>query len=314
MEYVGPGARYSSRLSLGPDNTGLVGTVRFRLLDNDGSVDDPVYGPSAAGIIEDPAGSGDYVFPDTVGVAPTTAGHYARAWDLGVGTRLLYDDDLLVTRTAVNPFTPSGNEYVTREELLIWLELEGENNDGFYVDADRAVEAASRACDAYKKKVWYTTDRTRYYTARLGAQQIEIHDLASLTSLELDFDNDGTYETTWTEGDEFYLDPDGAADDGFPYSSIVLTRAGRRFPRYDRAVKLTGSFGWPTVPANVRQAALILAARLFKRREIPFAILPVAAAEMVTAARLGRIDPDVAWLLDNIPGIARDGLSVVQLR
>ena len=312
MEYVGPGARYSSRLSLGPDQTGLAGTVRFRLLDNDGTADDPVQGPITDGIIEDPVGSGDYVYPDTIGLAPTTAGHYARAWDTGPGTRLLYDSDLIVSRTAVNPFTPSGNEYVTQEELRVYLEL-GEDDEGFGTDLAVAVEAASRAIDGYTKRCFYATDRVRLYSATLGATSVPIHDLAELDSLTLDFDNDGTFETEWTHGTEFLLNPEGATGDGIPFQELELLRAGRRFPRYPRTIRVAGSFGWAQTPANVHKAAKILAARLFKRREIPYAILPVVAAEMVTAARLGRIDPDVAFLLENIPGLQRSTLSTIRV-
>lgn len=95
-ETVAPGTAYTSRLALGAAQTGLVGTVRYRLLDNDATADDPVYGPSTAGIIEDPTGSGSYVF---TGTAPSTAGTYARAWDTGVGTDLVYDEDLVVSAT-----------------------------------------------------------------------------------------------------------------------------------------------------------------------------------------------------------------------
>lgn len=313
MEQVAPGAPFSSRLSLGPDHTGLAASVRFRLLDNDATAGDPIIGPTSTGVIEDPAGSGDYVYPDSVGVAPSVAGHYSRAWDMGVGTRLLYDDDLIVTRTAPTPFAPTGNEYVTLEELKVWLEAEGDDTDGFDADIALAVEAASRAIDGYKSSFYYAVNGTRYFSARLGEQSVAIANLASLTSLALDFDNSGGYATAWTQGAEFWLSPDGATEDGFPFTSIDL-RSARRFPRHARAIRVTGEFGWPAVPANVKQAAKLLAARLFKRREVPYAILAIAAAEMVTAARLGRIDPDVAFLLDNIPGETQSGLVAVQLR
>jgi hypothetical protein len=313
MEYVGPGAPFSSRFSLGPDNTGLAGTVRFWLLDNDGTADDALIGPVTAGIIEDPTGSGDYVYPDSIGVAPAFQGHFARAWDTGPGTRLFYDDDLLVTRTAVNPFTPVGNEYITMEELKIWLELEGDLSDNLETDLAMACEAASRTIDGYMHKQFYTTERTRYYTAAYGATGIKIHDLAELTSLSLDFDGSGAFATEWTNGSEFLLNPEGAVDGGYPFNSIDLTRIGRRFPRYQRGIRVEGQFGWADTPVNVRQAAKIIAAKLFKRRETPYAILALVASETVAAARIGRIDPDAAELLATLPGVERSGLQSVRL-
>src|SRR5712691_7883572 len=110
MDYSAPGADYTSRFSSGLASTGLVGTVRFRLIDSDPVVDDPVYGPSTVGIVEDPTGSGDYMVTIS---APSYEGKFYPAWDLGSG-QLFYDEDLFVTRTAVGPSTPSGNEYVTR--------------------------------------------------------------------------------------------------------------------------------------------------------------------------------------------------------
>jgi hypothetical protein len=35
---------------------------------------------------------------------------------------------------------------------------------------------------------------------------------------------------------------------------------------------VTGVFGWPAVPANVKQAALIAAADLFRLKDAPFGI------------------------------------------
>ena len=100
MSYIAPGGTYTSRLALGTALTGLVGTVRFRLLDNDGTPDDPVYGPSTADIIEDPTGSGSYLF---TGTGPLVTGNYSPAWDQGPGTDLWYDDDLVVTYTPATP-------------------------------------------------------------------------------------------------------------------------------------------------------------------------------------------------------------------
>src|SRR5262245_49894149 len=91
MEYVAPAAAISSRLALGPSQTGLVGTVRFRLIDNDSTADDPVFGPTTAGIVEDPSGSGSYVW---TGTAPSVQGKYSPAWDKGAGTPLMYDEDV----------------------------------------------------------------------------------------------------------------------------------------------------------------------------------------------------------------------------
>jgi hypothetical protein len=50
----------------------------------------------------------------------------------------------------------------------------------------------------------------------------------------------------------------------------------------------------------VTQATTILAGRYLKRaRETPYGILTIGT-DALAAARLGRIDPDVSFLLDNL--------------
>lgn len=208
--------------------------------------------------------------------------------------------------------------YVDADELKNTLSLNGTS----FVDddIDRAIAAASRAIDGYKDRRFYPTTETRYYTADPYATSVAIDDLVSATSVTIDLDGDGVYETTWTEGTQFLLDPANAALQGRPYNQLVLmtapsiTTIGTQhdtlpvivprfmFPVYQRAIKIEGSFGWPAPPAQVKQAAFLIAHRLIVRtRSAPLGILVAAAADTVAAARLGRIDPDAAWLLDQIP-------------
>lgn len=296
-EYIQPSNSYTSRLSLGVESTGLVGTVRFRLIDNDSSVDDPVYGPSTANIIEDPSGLGEYLF---TGTAPATAGKYSRAWDTGPGTDLYFDDDLVVTSTAFS-FVTTGNLYVQADELKEILTLQGTEFADLAIDI--ACETASRQIDSYKNTRYYPTeDETRYYTSDPGDQWIVIDDLSAFDSLELDFGDDGTYETTWTQNTQFRLEPINNPTDGRPWNRLVLKR-GYRFPTGDAGIKLTGTFGWSEAPIQVKQAAILLANRfLVRNRQAPLDVLTVIAGESVSLAHLGNIDKDAKFLLDQLPG------------
>lgn len=115
MLYLAPRAPYAARIALGSDHTGLTGTIRYRLLDNDADQNDPVYGPSTANIIEDPTGSGSYVFH---GTAPVTARMYSPAWDTGPGTELLFDEEnIFVTSTIMAPGQPSGYDLCTLADV-----------------------------------------------------------------------------------------------------------------------------------------------------------------------------------------------------
>ncbi len=193
--------------------------------------------------------------------------------------------------------------YVTAAALKTTLSI-----GSTYADADvnTAVEAASRACDGYKNVapgMFSAATQTRYYTAEWGCDYIAIDPLNTLTSVTLDVDGDGTYETTWTNGTDFVLEPFNGSTDGIPYTLLRLRQqGGRKFPSWQKGVKVIGSFGWAATPGAVTQATSILAGRLLKRaRETPYGIV-VVAGDAVAAARLGRIDPDVAFLLDNLPG------------
>ncbi len=194
--------------------------------------------------------------------------------------------------------------YVTAAALKTTL-----NIGSTYADADIAVavEAASRAVDGYTNvspgMFATTTSQTRYYSGEWGCDHITIDPLNTLTSVVVDTDGDGTYDTTWTNGTDFILTPDNAATDGYPYTELkLLPQRGRRFPNYLRSVRVIGLFGWAATPGAVTQATAILAGRFLKRaRETPYGIV-VVSGDAVAAARLGRIDPDVAFLLDNLPG------------
>ncbi len=194
--------------------------------------------------------------------------------------------------------------YVTAAALKTTL-----NIGSTYADADIAVavEAASRAVDGYMNVATgmfaTTTSQTRYYNGDWGCNYITIDPLNTLTSVAVDMDGDGTYDTTWTNNTDFILTPDNAAADGYPYTELrLLPQAGRRFPNYLRSIRVIGLFGWATTPGAVSQATAILAGRFLKRaRETPYGIV-VVSGDAVAAARLGRIDPDVAFLLDNLPG------------
>ena len=188
------------------------------------------------------------------------------------------------------------NEYVTWATLEATLGLTGET----FADADgaAAVEAASRAVDGYCERRFYAdsdANQIRYYQAR-NSNCLAIHDLVTLTAIAVDTSGDQTFSTTWTQNTHFVLDPLNAAADGKPYTRInVMPLGGSYFPYYyPRSVKITGKWGWPTVPAPIVDATSILATRILKRRrEAPFGIVSFGDE----AVRIARTDPDLALLL-----------------
>ena len=265
-------------------STGLTGTIGVRVIDNAGATS---IARVTTGIAEYPAGSGIYAKTLT---SPATSGQYTIVWDDGTNYAT---DDLVVTATTLGAL--SGELYVTRDEVKTALTLEGQT----YADddIDRAVNAASRAIDQATGRFFFSTDETRYYTPEYNAKAIDIADLHTLTSLEVDIGGSGTY-TTWTSESDFWLTPDNAALNGYPWTQVRLrTQKQYAWPCWHRSVKITGSFGWSEIPSAVRQYAMFLALKLlYRTRHAPFGIVMVSA-DVGAVARLARTDPDFDTLL-----------------
>jgi hypothetical protein len=68
-------------------------------------------------------------------------------------------------------------------------------------------------------------------------------------------------------------------------------------------VRVTARWGWPAIPDEIEQAALIQATRLYRRKDSPEGVL--GSAEW-GAIRLSRVDPDVQALIGDLalPGFA----------
>lgn len=189
--------------------------------------------------------------------------------------------------------------YITSTQLKNTLEI----GTATYADDDitTAIASACRVVDVYKDTRFYPTAETRRYTADISECSLQIDDLCALTSLKVDMQGTGTYGTTWVQDVDFYLEPINAALEGRPYNQVTLRpQGGDIWPPFDYGVQIGGTFGWTTAPYQVTQAATILAGRYLKRaRETPYGILTVGT-DAIAAARLGRIDPDVSLLLDNL--------------
>ena len=307
--YVNPSTSYEAVLNDG--TTGLVTDLELATLDNVGGTTQD-FDTSA---IEEIA-HGVYA---AIRTAPSSAGQYSLVWKLSSTGDIRGVDDLTVTTDVVpGVVVGSGNLYITRDQLKTILDL----NDTDFQDLaiDIAIEGACRAIDGYTGHRFYQATMARYFSADPLYPVLDIDDLITATEVAVDQDGDGTYEETWVQGTDFLLDPPNAASDGRPERRLIIRQAGgftyprgdrwffesfghRVFPRYDRSVRITGTWGWPAVPAQVTSAAVLISNRLLERtRQAPLGILVASAREVTGTARLGRIDPDAAWLLDQIPG------------
>ena len=141
-----------------------------------------------------------------------------------------------------------------------------------------------------------TSSQTRYYTTN-SLVYVLTDPIVTLTTLQTDDDGDGTYETTWA-GSDYILAPRNAATDGRPYTEINTNISETKlFPTEYLAVKVVGTFGWPSVPAAVKQAALIQAGAVWSSRTAPFGV--IGSADLGGVMRLSRaLHPEAQVLLE----------------
>jgi hypothetical protein len=178
---------------------------------------------------------------------------------------------------------------------------------------DSALQAVLDATDTLidlhcdRKTGFGTASETRYYTAE-DYEYVLTDDLVSVTTLQTDDDANGTYETTWTSGTDYVLAPRNAALDGFPYTEIDTSVTWpRNFPKdVYLGVRVVGVFGFPSVPAAVKQAEIIQAGAVWNSRTAPFGV--IGSADLGGILRMSRaLHPEAALILE--PYRKRGGLA-----
>ena len=187
------------------------------------------------------------------------------------------------------------NGYATLAEVKSALRITDSVDDTLL---EMAVESASRLIDGYAGRFFYSAGTaTRYFVAQ-DDYNVEIDDISSSTiTLSSSNNADGVFNNIWSVND-YQLEPLNGIADGqpFPFTSI------RAIGQYlwpisggEALIKLTGVYGWPSVPIAIKQATIIQASRIFKRLDSP---LGVAGFGDLGAIRVSsQLDPDVAQLV-----------------
>jgi hypothetical protein len=164
---------------------------------------------------------------------------------------------------------------------------------------ENSINSASRMIDQYCNRYFYSGSpgEVRYYQANDGFM-CWIDDAQAITEIKTSSTDPLIFDTTWQAGDYQLLNPNQRANGAYsPYTAITATD-NYLFPVWaDMAlVKVTGQFGWATVPEPIKFACIIQASRLFKRLESP---LGVAGVSDIGIMRVGaNIDGDVAQLIN----------------
>ena len=196
--------------------------------------------------------------------------------------------------------------YATLAEFKAAVGITDSTDDGAL---QSVLDATDTLIDLYcdRKTGFGTASETRYYTAE-DYEYVLTDDLVSVTTLQTDDDANGTYETTWTAGTDYVLAPRNAALDGFPYTEIDTSVTWpRNFPKdVYLGVKVVGVFGFPAVPAAVKQAEIIQAGAVWNSRTAPFGV--IGSADLGGILRMSRaLHPEAALILE--PYRKRGGLA-----
>jgi hypothetical protein len=193
---------------------------------------------------------------------------------------------------------PVTKDYIELGEFKATATLQGQS----FADMDIkiAIASSSRAVDEVAGRRFYLdadAAQVRYYSPT-DWWTLHVDDIVTITTLKSDESGDGTFENTWTLNTDYVREPLNAASDLEPWTKLCAhPNGGFRFPiNVPRSVELTGKFGWPVVPPQIKQATTILAQRLLKRaREVPFGVSGVGLDGSVV--RIMAQDPDVMSLV-----------------
>lgn len=197
------------------------------------------------------------------------------------------------------------NEYATLEDLKIRLQLTDTSHDAELRDklttASRDVDEACRRrfyLDAALTTRVYNPTSRQYPTN--GGVRLLIDDIGDPTGMIVATGSASTgFSTIASTGYE--VGPDNAIARGWPISWLFRAWVPWSLSPLQR-VQVTALWGWPAVPSQIREACLLRAAWLFKRRESPTG---VAGAGDFGIMRVGRSDPDFDSLIAPfvVPGI-----------
>jgi hypothetical protein len=138
---------------------------------------------------------------------------------------------------------------------------------------------ASATARQYRTRSRVTRDR--------DGELLLVDDISSTTGLIVEV-GDGT---TWTAVTDYFEEPENAVARGH---AITALRRNYGYWCTTSRVRVTALWGWPAVPANVREATWLLANRRFMRRDSPEG---VAGWSDQGPIRVSRFDSDIEDLL-----------------
>ena len=186
------------------------------------------------------------------------------------------------------------NGYCTLNELKASLRIPVSDT----IDDDLlelAVEAASRDIDQASERIFYSLSDTRIFIPR-DSSNTAIDDLVSVISIKTSTSADGAFDVTWTSSDYQLMPLNGVAGGMTVPYDLIYAVGDYSFPQsgQEATVEVVGTWGFSSVPTAIKQATVLLSARIFKRNDSPGGVMGFGDLGVI---RVGRMDPDIDKLI-----------------
>ena len=186
------------------------------------------------------------------------------------------------------------NGYCTLNELKASLRIPVSDT----IDDDLlelAVEAASRDIDQASERIFYSLSDTRIFIPQ-DSSNTAIDDLVSVTSIKTSTSADGAFDVTWTSSDYQLMPLNGVAGGMTVPYDLIYAVGDYSFPQsgQEATVEVVGTWGFSSVPVAIKQATVLLSARIFKRNDSPGGVMGFGDLGVI---RVGRMDPDIDKLI-----------------
>lgn len=167
-----------------------------------------------------------------------------------------------------------GDPYITKEELRDYLQIQ-EDITGFDQKLTDACASASREVEQFTGRQFNKADAA---SARMFAidrrNKVSVDDFWTDDGLVVEQGDGRNWEPV--DDSSFILAPYDAIVDGVPWPyyrlefiGYGLVRSTRQTPRF---LRVTAKWGWPTVPATVKQAAFQIAAQTYRLADAPLGV------------------------------------------
>ena len=169
------------------------------------------------------------------------------------------------------------------------------------------ITAASRLIDKEvgREANWFssTDEEIRYYdgSGEVVQEIDECHSLTSVSVSEQGLTSSSAYED-WTLGTDFYVWPYNYSDLGIPFTRLIadFNGDGINFPRFRKAIKVVGQFGYSsTPPEDIKQACVIQTMRWFARAKQMFQDGGggTQTGQLIYSKYTSALDPDIEEIL-----------------